>query len=149
MRWNLGQTVPARAGDPTADTTESAYPTHFAKKITGTTLRIGYEALALSGMPDNHTERVMYPDTGRITRMKLLLEPRNHVHETRMNLMEQLGCLQESGHITEARHVLRDFVVEILRHTKCVLQSQGYLSDPYNGTSILEEQHIMYLTIRY
>jgi hypothetical protein len=89
-------------------------------------------------MPDNHTERIKYPETGRITGMKLLLAPGNHVHEIRVGLEEHVSLLQESGHITETRHVLRDFIVEILRHTKSVLQSQGYLSDPYNGTLILD-----------
>jgi hypothetical protein len=65
--------------------------------------------------------------------MKLLLEPGNHVHETRKELVEQLAGLQASRHITEARHVLRDFVIEILKHTKRVLENWGYLANPYNG----------------
>jgi hypothetical protein len=113
--------------------TESAYPTHFAMRSAGATLRIGYEALALSGMPDNDVERNIHPDTGRVTRMKLLLEPGNHVHETRKELVEQLSGLQASRHINESRHVLRDFVIEILKYAKRVLENQGYLAIPHNG----------------
>jgi hypothetical protein len=95
------------------------------------TLCIGYEALALSGMPDNDIDRKRYPDTGRITSMKLLLVPGNHVHETRKEFVEQLAGLQASRHITEARQILREFVIGILRHTKRVLlENQGYFAKP-------------------
>ncbi|KAF2129966.1 hypothetical protein P153DRAFT_315435 [Dothidotthia symphoricarpi CBS 119687] len=66
--------------------------------------------------------RACYPNTGRITMMKLMLDKSTYARQSKDKLKSSLKALKANGSIKEDSDVIRDFLVKLLLHTKARLE---------------------------